>query len=126
MTSREAGFSFLHPALFVIGRSSFPPMHQVRRAFYIQLIGLALAAILVAWLAHRFPVLHYIMRAQLKIGQMEFWGGALYPMLYAGCNVLLLPGGVLAIGSGLFFGLWWGFLLNLVGNVGGAAVAFFI
>ena len=40
---------------------------------------------------------------------MEFWGGVLYPLLYAACNVLLLPGGVLAIGSGLFFGLWWGF-----------------
>lgn len=30
------------------------------------------------------------------------------------------------MGSGLFFGLWWGFLLNLLGNVGGAAVAFLI
>ena len=41
-------------------------------------------------------------------------------------DVLLLPAGVVAIGSGLFFGLWWGFLLNLLGNVGGAAVAFFL
>ena len=50
----------------------------------------------------------------------------LYPLLYGACNVLLLPGGVLAIGSGLFFGIWWGFTLNLIGNVGGAAVSFFI
>src|SRR6185295_726982 len=43
---------------------------------------------------------------------------------YAACNIFLLPGGVVAMGSGLFFGLWWGFLLNLVGNVGAAAVSF--
>jgi uncharacterized membrane protein YdjX (TVP38/TMEM64 family) len=30
------------------------------------------------------------------------------------------------MGSGLFFGLWWGFLLNLLGNVGAAAVSFTI
>ena len=82
-----------------------------------------LAALFVAWLAHRYPLVDYVIHAQEKIGAMEFWGGVLYPLLYGGCNVLLLPGGVLAIGSGLFFGLWWGFFLNLIGNVGGAAVA---
>jgi uncharacterized membrane protein YdjX (TVP38/TMEM64 family) len=49
-----------------------------------------------------------------------------YPLLYAACNVLLLPGGVLSIGAGFFFGLWWGFLIALVGNVAGAAISFFI
>ena len=57
---------------------------------------------------------------------MELWGGVLYPLLSAACNVLLLPGGVLAIGSGLFFGLWWGFLLNVTGNVLGAAISFLL
>ena len=37
-----------------------------------------------------------------------------------------LPGGVLSIGGGFFFGLWWGFLIVLVGNVGGAAISFLI
>ena len=101
-------------------------MSQVRRALYIQLVGLVLAAIFVVWLWRHYPVLDYILRAQQQIGAMEFWGGVLYPLLYAGCNVLLLPGGVLAIGSGLFFGLWWGFALNLLGNVGGAAFAFLL
>ncbi len=98
----------------------------MRRALYLQLIGLLVAVIVVASLAHYFPILTYITHAQRKIGEMDVWGGVLYPMLYAACNILLLPGGVLAIGSGLFFGLWWGFALNLAGNVGGAAVSFLI
>jgi uncharacterized membrane protein YdjX (TVP38/TMEM64 family) len=99
-------------------------MSQVKRAFYVQLIGLVLAAIFVVWLVRAFPVLEYITRAQRTIGEMEVWGGVLYPLLYATCNLFLLPGGVVAMGSGLFFGLWWGFLLNLLGNVGAAAIAF--
>jgi uncharacterized membrane protein YdjX (TVP38/TMEM64 family) len=101
-------------------------MSKVKRAFYIQLGGLVLAGGLLLWLSQRFPLVDYIVRAQQKVGAMEFWGGVLYPLLYATGNVLLLPCGVLAIGSGLFFGLWWGFFLNLVGNVLGAAVAFFL
>ncbi|HEV7868983.1 MAG TPA: TVP38/TMEM64 family protein [Chthoniobacteraceae bacterium] len=99
-------------------------MTRVRRALLVQLGGLALAGLFVVWLVQRIPVLHYIAEAQEKIGAMEFWGGVLYPLLYAFCNVLLLPGGVLAVGSGLFFGLWWGFCLNVIGNVTGAAISF--
>lgn len=101
-------------------------MSQFKRAFLLQLAGLALAAIVVAWLAHYYPIVPFIVHLQQKIGAMQFWGAVLYPLLYGACNVLLLPGGVLAIGSGLFFGIWWGFFLNLLGNVGGAAVSFFI
>ncbi len=32
----------------------------------------------------------------------------------------------MSIGGGFFFGLWWGFLIILVGNVGGAAISFYI
>src|SRR6266481_749359 len=54
------------------------------------------------------------------------WSAICYPILYACCNVLLLPGGILSIGSGFFFGLWWGSLIALIGNVAGAAISFFI
>ncbi len=37
---------------------------------------------------------------------------------------LLLPGGILAVGGGFFFGLWWGFLIVLVGNLVATAVSF--
>ena len=101
-------------------------MSKVKRALYLQLAGLVLVAALAAWVARHYPVVHYISALQRRVGAMEFWGGVLYPALFAACNVLLLPGGVLAVGSGLFFGLWWGFFLNLVGNTAGAAVSFFL
>ncbi len=101
-------------------------MSKVKRAIYLQFAGCLLTVIALAWVWRHYPVVHYIGALQQRIGAMETWGAALYPLLYAGCNVLLLPGGVLAIGSGLFFGLWWGFAINVVGNVGGAAVSFFL
>ncbi|MEO7319080.1 MAG: VTT domain-containing protein [Chthoniobacteraceae bacterium] len=99
-------------------------MSRIQRAFRIQLVGLVIATLIVAWLVRTFPVADYITRAQNTIGSMEIWGGVLYPVLFATCNLLLLPGGIVAIGSGLFFGLWWGFLLNIVGSLAAAAAAF--
>src|SRR5689334_1904610 len=54
------------------------------------------------------------------------WSAICYPILYACCNVLPLPGGVLSIGGGFFFGLWWGFFIILIGNVSGAAISFLL
>lgn len=52
------------------------------------------------------------------------WAGICYPLLFAACNILLLPGGVLAVGGGFFFGLWWGFLIVFVGNIVSTAISF--
>ncbi len=101
-------------------------MSRIKRAFRLQLIGFVLAGIFLAWLVCTFPVADYMTRAQTAIGAMEIWGGVLYPLLFAACNILLLPGGIVSIGSGLFFGLWWGFLFNMVGCLIGAAAAFVI
>lgn len=99
-------------------------MSKVKRAFLIQMAGLVLCGVLVAGLAARFDLLHLIERLQREVGQMDFWGAVIYPFLLALCNLLLLPGGVIAMGAGLFFGLWWGVALVLIGNVIGAAIAF--
>src|SRR5262249_45329426 len=48
------------------------------------------------------------------------------PFLEACCKVLLLSGGVLSSCGGFFFGLWWGFLIVLIGNLTGAAISFLI
>ena len=101
-------------------------MSRIRRALYFQLGGLALAGSVVAWLSQHYPVVDYLVRLQHTIAALGFWSGVLYPLLYATCNILLLPAGALAIGSGLFFGLWWGFIINLTGSVTGAAGAFLI
>jgi uncharacterized membrane protein YdjX (TVP38/TMEM64 family) len=101
-------------------------MYRVKRALFLQLAGAVVAVIFVVWFARHYPLLAWITQAQEHIAAMGRWGGVLYPLLYATCNVLLLPAGGLAVGSGLFFGLWWGFLLNVAASVMGAAVAFSI
>jgi len=71
-----------------------------------------------------FPVLDWVSAMQKDIGQMGWRGAVLYPFFLAACNLLLLPAGILSVGSGLFFGLWWGFSLVWFGTVLGAAIAF--
>lgn len=99
-------------------------LKKTSRAVIAQLLGIALIGGVAVWASRYFPIVEIITRAQHKIGQMQLWGAVLYPFLFAGCNLLLLPGGVIAMGGGLFFGLWWGFVLVLFGNLVGAAVAF--
>lgn len=101
-------------------------MKRLFLALGTQFIGLALLALCCILAARFLPVLGWIGFLQAKVMATVYWSAALYPLLYGACNVLLLPGGALAVGSGLFFGLWWGTFLVLVGNVGAAAVAFFI
>ena len=101
-------------------------MVQVRRAIIVQLSGLVLAAIALFFASRIFPIVDILAAIQQRVMQWGAWSAICYPLLYACCNVLLLPGGVLSIGAGFFFGLWWGFLIALVGNVAGAAISFFI
>ena len=101
-------------------------MFRLTRSVVTQCVGLVLLGLGTIWLTHRLPVVAWITHLQGKVMATVFWSAVLYPLLYAACNVLLLPGGILAVGSGLFFGLWWGTFLVLLGNVGAAAVAFLI
>ena len=73
-----------------------------------------------------FPIPEVLEMTQQRVMRWGVWSAICYPILYACCNVLLLPGGVLSIGGGFFFGLWWGFLIVLIGNVTGAAISFFL
>lgn len=101
-------------------------MVQVRRAILIQLAGLIVVASALFFLSRIFPVVDILANVQQHVMRWGAWSAICYPLLYACCNVLLLPGGVLSVGAGFFFGLWWGFFIALVGNVGGAAISFFI
>lgn len=101
-------------------------MVQVRRAIILQLTGLIVVAIALFFLSRIFPLVDILADVQQRVMKWGVWSAICYPLLYACCNVLLLPGGVLSIGAGFFFGLWWGFLIALLGNVGGAAISFFI
>ena len=101
-------------------------MTKVRRAVFIQVGGLVLVAVAFAVGGHFFPLADWVAQVQQKVMKLGAWSAICYPLLYACCNVLLLPGGLLSIGGGFFFGLWWGFFIVLVGNVVGAAISFFI
>jgi uncharacterized membrane protein YdjX (TVP38/TMEM64 family) len=101
-------------------------MVQVRRAIIAQLSGLIIIGTALFLLSRVFPLVDILAAAQQRVMHWGAWSAICYPLLYASCNVLLLPGGVLSVGAGFFFGLWWGFLIALVGNVAGAAISFFI
>src|SRR6266478_8511418 len=101
-------------------------MSKLHRAFYLQILSLVLGLGLVVWLTRTYPVLQHIAAAREWIRHLGALGAVAYPFLYAGCNVFLLPAGALAISSGLFFGLWKGFLLNVAGNTLATAVSFTI
>ena len=91
-------------------------MLESRRAIYFQLTGLAVVIIGIALLSHFFPVITFIAELQRRVTGMGKSGAVVYPLLFAACNVLLLPGGILSIGAGFFFGLWWGFFIVLLGQ----------
>lgn len=101
-------------------------MVAVRRALLVQVSGLLLVAVLLFILSRIFPLADLLAQVQERVMHWGAWSAICYPLLYACCNVLLLPGGFLSLGGGFFFGLWWGFLIILVGNVTGAAIQFFI
>src|ERR1700736_700101 len=101
-------------------------MFKIRRAIYWQFGGLVIAVALISALLRFFPVVDFVDAAQTRVMGWGTWGAICYPLLFAGCNILLLPGGILAVGGGFFFGLWWGFLIVLLGNSIGAAISFAI
>src|SRR5438132_14199393 len=101
-------------------------MLGARRAAYLQIATLIVVITSVFLLSHFFPVLGFVVALQRRVVGLGAWGAILYPLLFATCNVLLLPGGILSVGGGFFFGLWWGFLIVLIGNVAGAAISFLI
>jgi len=97
---------------------------KIRHAIYWQLAGLAVAVALVSVLSRFFPVVDFVEALQERVMRWGALGAICYPFLFAVCNILLLPGGVLAVGGGFFFGLWWGFLVVFAGNVLAAAISF--
>src|SRR4029453_18206185 len=99
-------------------------MSQIRRATYWQFAALLTVTVLIAAISRYFPIVDFIEGLQTRVMGWGAWGAVCYPLLFAVCNILLLPGGVLAVGGGFFFGLWWGLLIVFAGNLIGAAISF--
>jgi uncharacterized membrane protein YdjX (TVP38/TMEM64 family) len=99
-------------------------MPKVSRAICWQVGALVIAIALAIVLSRFVPIVSFIEVSQHRVMSWGTWGAVCYPLLFAACNILLLPGGILAVGGGFFFGLWWGFLIVLVGNFIATAVSF--
>src|ERR1700687_1380324 len=101
-------------------------MVEARRAVYLQVATFAIVIAALLLLSRFFPVIDLVATLQRRVSGLGAWSAICYPLLFAGCNILLLPGGILCVGAGFFFGLWWGFFIVLLGNSIGAAVSFAI
>jgi uncharacterized membrane protein YdjX (TVP38/TMEM64 family) len=99
-------------------------MLQGRRAAYLQFASLAILIAALLLISRFSPVVDLIAALQQRVARLGAWSAVCYPLLFATCNILLLPGGILSVGAGFFFGLWWGFFLVLLGNTISAAVSF--
>jgi uncharacterized membrane protein YdjX (TVP38/TMEM64 family) len=99
-------------------------MLSVRRVIFWQAAAAVCAIGLAVALSRFLPVVSFIEALQARVMSWGAWAGICYPLLFAACNILLLPGGILAVGGGFFFGLWWGFLIVLVGNMVATAISF--
>src|SRR6266702_127334 len=99
-------------------------MPKVPRSLYWQAAALLLVIALV-WALSRFvPVANFIETLQQRVMRLGAWAAICYPLLFALCNILLLPGGILAVGGGFFFGLWWGFFIVFAGNIVATGISF--
>lgn len=99
-------------------------MSKVSRAICYQFGALVLAIALAVALSRFVPAVNFIEALQQRVMSWGAWGAIFYPLLFALCSILLLPGGILAVGGGFFFGLWWGFLIVFAGNVVATAISF--
>ena len=89
-----------------------------------QAVAVVCAIALAVAFSRFLPVIAFISVVQERVVNWGAWAAICYPLLFAACNILLLPGGVLAVGSGFFFGLWWGFLIVFAGNIISTAISF--
>jgi uncharacterized membrane protein YdjX (TVP38/TMEM64 family) len=99
-------------------------MPSVRRVIFWQAAAILCAIAIAVTLSRFFPVVSLIATLQERVMSWGAWAGICYPLLFAACNILLLPGGILAVGGGFFFGLWWGFLIVFAGNIVATAISF--
>lgn len=101
-------------------------MRPAAKATFVQIaVALALVAALF-WLAQSAPFLGAVEETEDVVRRWGAFSIIVYPLLVMAATVLFLPGGVLSLGGGFFFGLWWGTVLVLAGNLLGAALAFWI
>jgi uncharacterized membrane protein YdjX (TVP38/TMEM64 family) len=101
-------------------------MLKSAKAVAFQFFSLGLGALVLLIVSRIYPLEQLVGWMRLHVAQYQPWSTLGYPLVHAACNLLLLPAGVLVVGSGFLFGLWQGFLLALIGHLLGATGAFWI
>ena len=101
-------------------------MHPATKATVAQIALALFIVVALVWLAQSAPVLGAVEETENVVRRWGALSIVVYPLLVMAATVLFLPGGVLSLGGGFFFGLWWGTVLVLLGNLLGAAVAFWV
>ena len=101
-------------------------MKSAAKATVLQAVVALLVVGALIYVARSAPLLGAVEETENVVRRWGTMSIVIYPLLVMAATVLLLPGGILSLGGGFFFGLWWGTLLVLVGNLLGAAVAFFV
>ena len=101
-------------------------MKSAAKATVLQALVALLVVGALIYVARSAPFLGAVEETENVVRRWGTMSIVIYPLLVMAATVLLLPGGILSLGGGFFFGLWWGTLLVLVGNLLGAAVAFFV
>ena len=101
-------------------------MKPAAKATVLQAVVALLVVGALFYVARSAPFLGAVEETENVVRQWGTMSIVIYPLLVMAATVLLLPGGILSLGGGFFFGLWWGTALVLVGNLLGAAVAFFV
>ena len=101
-------------------------MKSAAKATVLQAVVALLVVGALIYVARSAPFLGAVEETENVVRRWGTMSIVIYPLLVMAATVLLLPGGILSLVGGFFFGLWWGTLLVLVGNLLGAAVAFFV
>ena len=101
-------------------------LSKTGKAVALQCVSLGAALLTVFALGRLFSIGNLLEWLHDHVAEYQPWSTLCYPLLHACCNLLLLPAGILVIGSGFLFGLWKGFLLALTGHLLGATGAFWI
>jgi len=101
-------------------------MKSAAKATVLQALVALLVVGALIYIARSAPFLGAVEETEDVVRRWGTMSIVIYPLLVMAATVLFLPGGILSLGGGFFFGLWWGTLLVLAGNLLGAAVAFFV
>lgn len=62
----------------------------------------------------------------LQVENFGFLSGIIFILIYITATVLLVPGSILTLGSGLIFGVFWGSIYVLIGAILGETFAFLL